>query len=171
MFQGKKNPVKGKNMHLYYASKGLKKDELICKGTYNCEMEDFFNAGYECYDFGYCQKVKADNPEVLQSVIEPYAGFVEGINDIPFTQANIFKAFKRKAYLYDDESYNKKLSSFMNIGVVDFGEAMNMWRGSILEPTPVIKQEAKKEPIFVTKNEYTQESLRGWGTYENARSC
>lgn len=160
------------NTHLYFASKGLKKDELICKGTYTCDVEDFCVAGYDCYDFAYCSKVTTTDLDALKSVVQPFAGFVEGINDNSLSRKTVFSAYMRQAhYERDDKVYNNKISSFLNNGTIEFDQAIKLWRDDWTYAPRATMPEKKELPVFTARDEHMQQNLKGWGKNEVTGVC
>lgn len=70
-----------RGMHLYFASKGLKKDAVISVGHSNLAYSDFIEAGYEPYDNQFCYKVDCSDISTCINWIMPFGKqFKTGVN-------------------------------------------------------------------------------------------
>jgi hypothetical protein len=155
------------NTHLYFASKGLKKDRLIFKGSASVSVDDFFEAGYTCFEFPFCFKVVSDCEDDFLSVVNGFPKYVSNIN-VPFTSESgrLERYIDKLKYERNDSVYNDSISRLENKGKINFSRAVDLWRDdTVLTDEPI-------KPKYTTPEMYKEKGkilfLNKWGDNHEA---
>lgn len=95
------------NTHLYFASKGLKKDEILLTGACVYSVNDFINAGYDVFENEYCAKVETDDIEHAKTFIQPYENTVPA--EIRHTMLrSMYEQYKKEKEQREEEERLRK---------------------------------------------------------------
>lgn len=107
-------------VHLYFASKGLKKDKLIRVGSSNYAVEDFVKMHKQVYENDFCCKVETNDLLEGEAFITPFAKqFKCGVN-VRATPLNASEKLKLKRIAV------KRYKNFMGIDLSEFS-LDNLW--------------------------------------------